>query len=152
MEAAARIAAGKAPAWHAEANDGPQRAKKTEPRKTTPPQPTVKRPWDPSPMAAPCGDTSATGTPPTARRAAGAAAAAAAAAAAGPKTTTAYIRIAPCNDPPRRNRNKKRPKPKSTHPTLDQWIGRALDTGRARDTPETTPGQDDDPDLIDDIL
>ena len=57
MGAAASIAAGKAPAWHNEANDGPQRAKKTARKKNYKPPAYSKKPMGPKPHGRPPAET-----------------------------------------------------------------------------------------------
>ena len=175
--AAKAFSEGKSPAWNKDADKGrPQ--KRTQQKRLNPhkgnnkgkqAQPTVRSPWDNSPMAAPRGSqASAKGAQPAAATAAGAAAAAAAAAAATAATTTiaatargagrlaplarpstAGIATAPSSDPKRN--------PHSSRGTRSDPVRKRTDTTQ-NTAPKTdnpappTLNQDDDPDRIDDVV
>ena len=177
LAAAKAFSEGKSPAWNKDANKGrpPKRTQQKRPnphkgnKKGKQAQPTVRSPWDNSPMAAPRGSqASAKGAQPAAAAAAGAAAAAAAAAAATAATTTiaatargagrpapparpstAGIATAPSSDPKRN--------PHSSRGTRSDPVRKRTDTTQ-NTTPKTdnpappTPNQDDDPDRIDDVV
>ena len=125
--------------------------KQTQPKKQTKGSddapPTVNSPWDRSPAAGPAGSMASAGSaPPAAKRAAGAAAAAAGAGRPGP--STAQCRPEPSNDLPRRgNDGNKKPQAPRTRKTPSQ----KPPTEKSVTTPET-PGQDNDPDRIDDVV
>lgn len=110
--------------------------------------PTVHSPWDPSPMAAPAGSTASAGPAPSVAN--GATGAAAAAAAARQSVTTAQIRLAPSTDLPRRRRDDA-PGTQTHTPTTHAPTTRAGSRASNETEPET-PGQDDDPDRIDDVV
>ena len=110
---------------------------------------TVHSPWDPRPMAALAGSIASAGAaPPVSNQDTGAAAAAAAAATARAGTSTAHISLEPSEDLQRRDRDwapKTRTPRTSATPTQDPpRIGTP--------TEPTTPGQDDDPERIDDVV
>ena len=110
---------------------------------------TVHSPWDLRPMAARAGSIASAGAaPPVSNQDTGAAAAAAAAATARAGTSTAHISLEPSEDPQRRDRDgapKTRTPRTSATPTQDP-------PRFGTPTEPTTPGQDDDPERIDDVV
>ena len=111
-------------------------------------EPTVHSPWDPSPMAAPAGSSASAGTAtPVANMATGAAAAAAPAHLG---ATTAQISLAPSTDLPRRERDGT-PNTRTTTPHTPTMYEKPS-ANVSTETEPTTPGQDDDPDRIDDVV
>ena len=99
-------------------------------------------------MAAPAGSTACAGPAPSVAN--GATGAAAAAAAARQSVTTAQIRLAPSTDLPRRRRDDA-PGTQTHTPTTHAPTTRAGSRASNETEPET-PGQDDDPDRIDDVV
>ena len=113
-------------------------------------EPTVHSPWDPSPMTAPAGSSASAGAAtPVANTATGAAAAAAPAHLG---ATLAQISLAPSMDLPRKERDGS-PNTSTTTPhaptTYDTPSASVI---HSIETEPTTPGQDDDPDRIDDVV
>ena len=115
--------------------------------------PAVHSPWDLSPMAAPAGSIASAGpAPPVANGATGAAAAAAATAHTG--ATSAQIKIATSTDLPRRERDGAHGRQKRSHtpPTHTRTAHERPSNSEENVSLPFTPGLDDDPDRIDDVV
>jgi hypothetical protein len=112
-------------------------------------KPTVHSPWDLSPMAAPAGSIASAGSaPPVAIWATGAAAAAATAR---PGATTAQIHLAPSTDLPRRERDGA-PRPHTSRASTPHTPKTPRTPSVSDESEPKTPGQDNDPDNIDDVV
>ena len=112
--------------------------------------PVVHSPWDPSPMAAPAGSIASAGpAPPVANGATGAAAAAATARMG---ATSAQIRLAKSTDLPRREREGAPRRKRRTHTPPTHTKTTDEGPSASEETEPLTPGQDDDPDRIGDVV